>query len=76
MIYTMQYQIASGKTDLSDIIIRPNLEQFTWLDFHKAKQIIPFGEEAAENHLSKIKNCLPLFANHCKTNLPKTYFRN
>lgn len=66
MLYTMQYQIAATRTDLSHIVIRPDTRNFSWIDFHRAKQIIPLGEEAAEESLTKIKSFLPFFADYCK----------
>ncbi|OGR84265.1 MAG: hypothetical protein A2901_03600 [Elusimicrobia bacterium RIFCSPLOWO2_01_FULL_54_10] len=65
MIYTMQYQIASARGDLSNIVIHPETGNFSWIDLHKAKQIIPLGEEAAEEALTKIKARLPYFADYC-----------
>jgi NTE family protein len=47
MIYTMQYQVVSSRTDLSHVMIQPDTRNFSWVDFHKAKQIIPLGVEAA-----------------------------
>jgi NTE family protein len=73
MIYTMQYKIASSKTDLSHIVITPDTRNFVWTDFHKAKQIIPLGEEAAEENLTKIKSRLPFFADYCRVNLRRRY---
>ena len=69
MIYTMEYQVAVSKADLSHVTLRPDLKSFSWLDFHKAKQIIPLGEEAAEESLTQIKSRLPFFADYCKVNL-------
>lgn len=66
MIYTMQYQIALSRTDLSHVVIRPDTRNFSWIDFHKAKQIIPLGEEAAEEALTKIKSRLPFFSDTCR----------
>lgn len=66
MIYTMQYQIASARTDLSHIVIHPETRNFSWVDFHRAKQIVPLGEDAAEEALTKIKSCLPFFSDFCR----------
>lgn len=66
MFYTMQYQIAATKNDLSHVTIRPDTKNFSFFDFHKSKQIIPAGIEAAEESLSKIKSLLPYFSNYCK----------
>ena len=66
MLYTMQEQISSARTDLSHVTIHPNTRNFSWLDFHKAKQIIPAGEEAAIEALPRIKALLPYFSDHCK----------
>ena len=35
MIYTMQYQIASSRTDISQISLRPDTRNFSWVDFHR-----------------------------------------
>ncbi len=69
MFYTMQYQIASAKNDLSHITIRPDTGNFSWFDFHKSKQIIPSGVEAAEESLSKIKSLLPYYSDYCRVSL-------
>lgn len=69
MFYTMQYQIAAAKNDLSHINIRPDTRNFSWFDFHKSKQIIPSGVEAAEESLSKIKSLLPYFSDYCRVSL-------
>jgi len=69
MLYTMEYQVAVSKADLAHVTIRPDLKNFSWLDFHKAKQIIPMGETAAEESLTQIKSRLPFFADYCKVNL-------
>ncbi len=65
MIYTMQYQIAAARTDLSHIMIHPETGNFSWIDLHRAKQIIPLGEVAAEEALTKIKSHLPYFSDYC-----------
>lgn len=69
MIYTMQYQVASLQTDLSQILIRPEMGNFSWIEFYKAKQIIPLGEKSAEESLAKIKSQLPFFSDTCKVPL-------
>ena len=53
MIYSMQFQIASARVrqDLTHIVIQPDIKNFSWVDFNKAKEIIPLGEEAAEEVL-------------------------
>jgi NTE family protein len=62
MIYTMQYQVVSSRTDLSHVMIQPDTRNFSWVDFHKAKQIIPLGVEAAEEILPKLKARIPYFS--------------
>ncbi|OGR96145.1 MAG: hypothetical protein A2902_01470 [Elusimicrobia bacterium RIFCSPLOWO2_01_FULL_64_13] len=66
MLYTMQYQIATLRTDPSHIVIHPETKRYSWLDLHRAKQIIPLGEEAAAEALTKIKARLPYFADTCQ----------
>ena len=65
MIYTMQYQISISQADLSHIVIHPETVSHSWVDLHHAKQIIPIGEEAAEEALPKIKARLPYFSDSC-----------
>lgn len=69
MIYTMQYQVVAARTDLSHVRIHPDTRNFSWVDFHKAKAIIPLGEEAAEEILPKIKARLPYFTDYCRVPL-------
>ncbi|OGR86256.1 MAG: hypothetical protein A3A86_07400, partial [Elusimicrobia bacterium RIFCSPLOWO2_01_FULL_60_11] len=65
MLYTMQYQIAVARADLSHIVIHPETLNYSWVDLHRSKQIIPLGVEAAEEALTKIKARLPYFADYC-----------
>jgi NTE family protein len=69
MLYTMQYHIASVRMDLSHVVIRPETRNFSWIDLHRAKQIIPLGEEAAEESLTKIKARLPFFSDYCRVSI-------
>lgn len=66
MIYTMQYEIANARAELSHIVLHPNTRDFVWADFDKAKDIIAIGEECATDALPRIKAMLPVFADYCK----------
>ena len=43
----------------SDVVIRPRVGDIHWAEFHRAAEIIPKGEEAAELRLEEIKQGLP-----------------
>ena len=65
----MQYQIAASKNDLAHIMIHPETQNYSWLDLHRSKKIIPLGEDAAEEVLTKVKALLPYFSDYCKVPL-------
>lgn len=65
-IYTMQYGIARNGADGADVVIAPNLAEFGWSEFHRAKDIITVGEEEAEKVMPKILSQFPFFSDHAR----------
>lgn len=70
-IYTMQYEIASTRSGLADVVMHINAPDLLWWDLDQASNIIKLGETAAEENLSKIKSMLPFFSDHCKVRLAR-----
>ncbi len=66
MIYTAEYEIAKSRSGLSQIVIQPDIQGFSWSDLHRAKEIIRAGEEAAEKHIPSIKALIPYFSDRCQ----------
>ncbi len=68
-LYTMQYGIARTGAQDADVVLAPDLSDFTWMEFHRAREIIRAGEENAEHMLPKIKSFLPFHADQCRVPL-------
>jgi NTE family protein len=66
MIYTMQYEIAQSRTEISHVVIAPDMRDFLWTDLHRSEEIIKIGEAAAEEVVSKLKNLMPFFSDYCR----------
>ncbi len=69
MIYTAEYEIAKSRSGLSQIVIQPDLQGFSWSDLQRAREIIRAGEEAAEKHIPSIKALIPYFSDRCQVPL-------
>lgn len=65
-IYTMQYGIAQNGADGADVVIAPDLAEFGWSEFHRAKDIIAIGEEQAEKVMPKILAKFPFFTDQAR----------
>jgi len=70
-IITMEHQIAANSTHLAHITIHPKTASYNWSDFDKARELIPLGEQAAQEALPKLKTLLPFYADYCATKLKK-----
>jgi predicted acylesterase/phospholipase RssA len=66
MIYTMEYEIAQARFELADIVIHPELSGFSWMELHRAKELIAAGERMAGQYVPQIKALIPFFADSCK----------
>ncbi len=51
----LEYQVARRILKEADIIIRPAVLGYDWLDFHRAKQIIIRGEEETKENIKDIQ---------------------
>jgi NTE family protein len=63
-MYTMQYGIAHTGAADAHVVLSPDLSEYTWLEFHRAAEIIKIGEEYTELMMPKIQAHFPFFANH------------
>jgi NTE family protein len=66
MIYTMQYEIAQARTEIANIVIVPDMQNFLWTDFHRSEEILKVGEASAEAAVPRIKSLLPYFSEFCQ----------
>jgi len=57
-IQTLQYELGNFKAISADVRINPNLSEFTWVDFHRAPELIERGAEAAERALPELRRVL------------------
>lgn len=64
-MYTMQYGISMTGSADADVVLSPNLSDYTWLEFHRAGDIIKIGEEHTERMIPKITAHLPAFSDQC-----------
>jgi NTE family protein len=54
----LQHELGKFKAISADVIITPNLNEFTWVEFYKTEGLIERGAEAAEKALPQIKRLL------------------
>lgn len=54
----MEHVIADSASSDADVLIRPSMPLIHWVEFHRAKELIRKGEEAAEFALEDIRNLL------------------
>jgi NTE family protein len=59
MIYTMEYEVAQSRLDMADVVLHPDLKEYSWTELHRAREIIRAGERAAEDALPRIKSLIP-----------------
>lgn len=55
-LHGAQIRNAEAACKLAGIVLRPNLSDTRWLDFHTTSKCIAAGREAAERHLDEIKS--------------------
>jgi len=54
-IYTMEYEIATKKSEVADVLLKPKTEGVGLMDFHRVSELIARGEETARAALPEIK---------------------
>lgn len=51
----IEYQIAKAPLKEADILLRPSVMRFSWLDFDKSGEIIQQGAKETRRHLKEIR---------------------
>lgn len=51
----MEHEIANSVAGDADVLIRPSMPHINWIEFHRAKELVQKGEEAAELMLDDLK---------------------
>lgn len=52
----MEHEIAEAVADDADVLIRPSMPHISWVEFHRAKELVQKGEEAAELMIDDLKS--------------------
>jgi NTE family protein len=54
----LQHELGNFKAISADVLIKPDLSDFTWIDYNRAEELIRRGEEAAERAIPAIERTL------------------
>jgi NTE family protein len=54
----LQYELGNFKAITADVLINPDLSDFTWIEYYRADELIARGAEAAERALPAIQKAL------------------
>ena len=54
----LQYELGNFKAIAADVLINPDLSDFTWIEYYRADELIARGEEAARRALPAIEKAL------------------
>ncbi|HEX4346327.1 MAG TPA: patatin-like phospholipase family protein [Vicinamibacterales bacterium] len=54
----LQYELGNFKAITADVLINPDLSDFTWIEYYRAEELIARGAEAAERALPAIRKAL------------------
>ena len=54
----LQYELGNFKAITADVLINPDLSDFTWIEYYRADELIERGAEAAERALPAIKQAI------------------
>jgi len=54
----LQYELGNFKAISADVLINPDLSDFTWIEYYRADELIARGAEAAERALPAIRKVL------------------
>jgi NTE family protein len=54
----LQYELGNFKAISADVLINPDLSDFTWIEYYRAGELIQRGEEAAERALPAIQKLI------------------
>lgn len=53
---TLQYELGNFKAISADVLINPDLSDFTWIEYYRSEELIQRGVTAAERAMPAIKN--------------------
>jgi NTE family protein len=54
----LQYELGNFKAISADVLINPDLSDFTWIEYYRADELIERGAEAAQRALPAIRKTL------------------
>jgi NTE family protein len=54
----LQYELGNFKAITADVLINPDLSDFTWIEYYRADELIERGAEAAERELPQIEKAI------------------
>jgi predicted acylesterase/phospholipase RssA len=52
---TLQYELGNFKAISADVLINPELSDFTWVEYYRSEELIQRGIQAAEQAMPAIK---------------------
>lgn len=55
---TLQHELGNFKAISSDVLIKPDLSDFTWIEYYRSDELIRRGAEAAERAMPAIRRAL------------------
>jgi predicted acylesterase/phospholipase RssA len=55
---TLQYERGNFKAISADVLINPDLSDFTWIEYYRAEELIARGAEAATRALPMIEKAI------------------
>ena len=55
---TLQYELGTFKSITADVLINPDLSDFTWIEYYRADELIARGAEAAQRALPLIEKVI------------------
>jgi NTE family protein len=54
----LQHELGNFKAISADVLIKPDLSDFTWIEYYRSSELIQRGEEAAEQAIPAIERAL------------------
>ena len=54
----LQHELGTFKAISADVLIKPDLSDFTWIEYYRSNELIERGEEAAERAMPAIERAL------------------
>jgi predicted acylesterase/phospholipase RssA len=54
----LQYELGNFKAITADVLINPDLSDFTWIEYYRADELISRGAEAATRALPAIEKAI------------------